>query len=195
MSEPARGLDTRARIRAVAVELFTEQGYDKTSLREIAERLNVTKAALYYHYKSKDDIVASLVEDYLDEVDALIEWGGGQPRTPQTRAEILRRYVAIIAGGHDVFRMLHQNQTALRSMAGGKGRTELFRGRLRALAGLLADADAPLDGQLRPAMVLAGISACWMSFAGDVADRDELARAMLRVSCDLAGASPPAAPS
>ena len=35
---------TRERIQAVALELFTEQGYEKTSLREIAERLGVTKA-------------------------------------------------------------------------------------------------------------------------------------------------------
>ena len=46
--------DTRARIQQVALELFAEQGYDKTSLREIAERLDVTKAALYYHFKSKE---------------------------------------------------------------------------------------------------------------------------------------------
>ena len=38
--------DTRARIQQVAVELFTEHGYEGTSLREIAERLGVTKAAL-----------------------------------------------------------------------------------------------------------------------------------------------------
>src|SRR5262249_20860254 len=43
--------DTRARIQQVALELFAEQGYEKTSLREIAERLDVTKAALYYHFK------------------------------------------------------------------------------------------------------------------------------------------------
>src|SRR5690348_7125722 len=41
---------TRARIQAVAVEMFTEHGYEKTSLREIAEALGVTKAALYYHF-------------------------------------------------------------------------------------------------------------------------------------------------
>ena len=61
---PSRG-DTRSRIQAVAVELFSEQGYDKTSLREIAERLGVTKAALYYHFKSKEDIVRSLVRRLL----------------------------------------------------------------------------------------------------------------------------------
>src|SRR5512132_2864062 len=52
--------DTRERIQAIARELFAEQGYEKTSLREIAERLGVTKAALYYHFKSKEDIVLEL---------------------------------------------------------------------------------------------------------------------------------------
>ena len=52
------GEDTRQRILAVSGELFVEQGYDATSLREIAERLGVTKAALYYHFSSKDQILA-----------------------------------------------------------------------------------------------------------------------------------------
>ena len=59
----------------MALELFAEQGYEKTSLREIAERLGVTKAALYYHFKSKEDIVRSFTEDYVHELDALIAWG------------------------------------------------------------------------------------------------------------------------
>ena len=37
--------DTRERIIRVALELFSEQGYEQTSLREIADRLGVTKAA------------------------------------------------------------------------------------------------------------------------------------------------------
>src|SRR5215831_11140152 len=61
---PARGespVRRRARAQSIALELFAEQGYEKTSLREIAERLGVTKAALYYHFKSKEDIVRSFV--------------------------------------------------------------------------------------------------------------------------------------
>ena len=44
----------------MALDLFTEQGFDGTSLREIAEQLGVTKAALYYHFASKDDILMAL---------------------------------------------------------------------------------------------------------------------------------------
>ena len=52
--------ETRQRILDVALDLFVEQGYEKTSLREIAERVGVTKAALYYHFQSKEDIVTTL---------------------------------------------------------------------------------------------------------------------------------------
>src|SRR5215467_1989198 len=88
--------DTRARIQQVAVELFTEHGYEGTSLREIAERLDVTKAALYYHFKSKEDIVESLVEDYFGQMDELIAWARLQPRTAPSRREILVRYMGIV---------------------------------------------------------------------------------------------------
>ena len=87
--------DTRARIQQIAVELFTEHGYEGTSLREIAERLGVTKAALYYHFRSKEDIIQSLVEDYQGQIDALIDLARSEPRTAETRREILDRYVEI----------------------------------------------------------------------------------------------------
>src|SRR5690348_10617852 len=89
--------DTRARIQQVAVELFSEHGYEGTSLREIAERLGVTKAALYYHFKSKEDIILSLVEDYQAQMDALIEWARERPGNAATRRELLTRYMQIVA--------------------------------------------------------------------------------------------------
>ena len=44
--------NTRERILDIALELFTERGYDKTSLRQIAEQLGFSKAAIYYHFAS-----------------------------------------------------------------------------------------------------------------------------------------------
>jgi AcrR family transcriptional regulator len=54
------GTRTRERILDVAQELFTQQGYEKTSLRDIAERLQITKAALYYYFQRKEDILIEL---------------------------------------------------------------------------------------------------------------------------------------
>src|SRR5690242_21766804 len=94
--DPRSRTDTRARIQQIAVELFSEHGYEGTSLREIAEYLGVTKAALYYHFKSKEDIILSLVEDYQAQMDALIAWAKERPGNADTRREILNRYMHIV---------------------------------------------------------------------------------------------------
>ncbi len=183
----ARGRsDTRARIQQVALELFAEQGYEKTSLREIAERLDVTKAALYYHFKSKEDIVRSLVEDYFGQIDALIAWAKTQPRTSETRGEILRRYVRIVAEGSDVFRMLHHNQAAVNSLAAGKERGDVFRERMTGLIEALTEPGADMEERLRAAMALGGVSVGWMFFADQVDDREKLCAAVLGIASGLA---------
>lgn len=91
--------NTRQRIQDIALELFAEQGYEKTSLREIAERLGVTKAALYYHFKTKEDIIISLFDDLTRPIDELIQWAEEQPRTLEMKREVLRRYSEAMAGG------------------------------------------------------------------------------------------------
>jgi AcrR family transcriptional regulator len=182
--------DTRARIQRVSLELFAEQGYDKTSLREIAERLDVTKAALYYHFKSKEDIVRSLVEDYFGQIDALIAWAKTQPRTTATRREILSRYVRIVADGSDVFRMLHHNQAAVNSLAAAKERGDVFRERMTSLVEAITEPGASMPERLRATMALGGASVGWMFFADQVTDRNELCAAVLAIASDLANGSP-----
>jgi AcrR family transcriptional regulator len=186
LAEPANSRsDTRARIQQVAVELFTEHGYDGTSLREIAERIDVTKAALYYHFKSKEDIVSSLMEDYAQKMDALIAWGREQPRSAQTRREILSRYVDIMVEADKVFRMLHQNQAAVGTLSSAKTRGELFKERIGMLIELLTGPEATLGARVKAAMAIGGISTSWMFFGGQV-DRDELTEVVRRISAGIA---------
>ena len=135
--------DTRSRAQKVALELFAEHGYEKTSLREIAERLGVTKAALYYHFKSKEDIVHSFTDDYFNEIDDLIEWAKAQPTGEATRREILDRYIAIVLTGAEVFRFIEQNRAAMQSIDSHKERFTQFRSRL----------DVLVDGQIGRAHV------------------------------------------
>jgi AcrR family transcriptional regulator len=179
---PPRG-DTRARIQAVAVELFSEQGYDKTSLREIAERLDVTKAALYYHFKSKEDIIRSLVDDYFGQIDSLVRWGKRQRRTPARRAEILSRYLDMVIDSQHIYRMLQQNQAALASISTRKYHGEMFKERTRAIIDLLTEPGAGLGEQVRAATAATSVSLCWMLFRDEVTDPEELRTTVL----DLAG--------
>ncbi|NDL57729.1 TetR/AcrR family transcriptional regulator [Phytoactinopolyspora mesophila] len=64
--------DTASRIREVALDLFSRNGYEKTSLREIAEVLGITKAAVYYHYRSKVDILDDLLRPIADEEEKIL---------------------------------------------------------------------------------------------------------------------------
>ena len=182
---PSRG-DTRSRIQAVAVELFSEQGYDKTSLREIAERLGVTKAALYYHFKSKEDIIRSLIDDYFGQMDSLVAWARQQPRTPAVRAEILSPYLDMVIDRHEVYRMLQQNQAALAGLTSEKHRGELFKERMNALIDLLVEPGAALRERVRAAMATTGLSIGWMLFHDQVDDPAELRSAVLGVAFELA---------
>jgi AcrR family transcriptional regulator len=190
-----RGRHTRSRLRELALQLFAEQGYEKTSLREIAERLGVTKAALYYYFKSKEDIVRSLVEDYVAEVDELIAWAKEQPRSADTRATIVRRYLEIVANGTAVFRLLHQNQAAVSSLAAAKERGEVFRERFDALVELLTEPGAPIHEQVRAASCLMTISFGCIHYQDRAPDPDELKQAVLDVALPLANAAPAKATS
>src|SRR6478672_11472042 len=143
--------DTRAKIQAVAMELFAEQGYEKTSLREIAERLSVTKAALYYHFKTKEDIVVSLFDDHLARLDELITWGREQPATRETRQELVRRYAEhLYESGPGMMRFAHENQGTMRDLAVG----EKLKSRMKSLRELLIDPKAPLTDQLKSVVAI-----------------------------------------
>ena len=182
-SAPRR--DTRAQAQQVALELFAEQGYEKTSLREIAERLGVTKAALYYHFKSKEDIVHSFTDDYFAEIDGLLEWAKDQPRTEEIQREILDRYVGIVLGGGEVFRFLEQNRAAVQAMEAGKDRFARFRGRLDALVDLLAGPGAPLRDRVRATAAMLSVGATCHVYLQQVDDRDKLRAIVLEIADDL----------
>jgi AcrR family transcriptional regulator len=184
--------DTRERIQAIALELFAEQGYDKTSLREISERLGVTKAALYYHFKSKEDIVRSFTEDYRAELEAVIAWGSEQPPTPETRAEILTRYADIVSRRLAVIRFMEQNQAAMHTlMSDGAQRKKLFREQFMTLSNLVTPPGAALPERVRAAMSVICIGMSSLLFQREASSPAELHDAVLSVACDLADAPAP----
>ena len=101
--------DTRQRILDVAAELFAEQGYDATSLREIADRMGFTKAALYYHFQSKDDILKALVEPAFELVSELIE-RLERATGPEDWADALIDVIAWFYDNLAFFRLLDRNR-------------------------------------------------------------------------------------
>jgi AcrR family transcriptional regulator len=183
---------TRERIQSIALELFAEQGYEKTSLREIAERLGVTKAALYYHFRSKEDIVRSFSEDYRAELEQVIAWGASQPRTPGTRAEILRRYAGIVSEQLAVIRFMEQNQAAMHTLMSDSGaRKKMFRDQFMSLCDLLAPPGAPLADRVRAITAVITIGMSPMILQREAPSPEDLNEAVLDVARELADANLP----
>jgi len=62
----------KEQILSVAARLFVAGGYNGFSMRQIAEELGVSKPALYYHFKDKDDLILAVLIAALEEYNQLI---------------------------------------------------------------------------------------------------------------------------
>jgi AcrR family transcriptional regulator len=173
---------TREKIQAVALELFAEHGYDKTSLREIAERLDVTKAALYYHFRTKEDIVVSLFDDLIAGMDEIIVWGREQPRTLETRRELIRRYARLTCQRPTgMMRFIQDSKSTMSELAVG----EKLQDRFRAIARMLTDQDAPAIVQLKSAMALISVNAAMFMLQDTDTTLEERHAAGLELALEL----------
>ncbi|MBF6557886.1 MAG: TetR/AcrR family transcriptional regulator [Acidimicrobiales bacterium] len=142
--------DTRQRILDVALDLFTEQGFDGTSLRQIAEQLGVTKAALYYHFESKDSILMALhLRLHEFGKDALLRMGEG-PVTLELWGELLDQIVDQMLAQRKIFLMHERNQAALEKLHRNDhdAEHEDIQNRFRQV---LADIRTPLEDRVRMA--------------------------------------------
>lgn len=173
--------NTRRRIQDVALGLFAEHGYEKTSLREIAEHLEVTKAALYYHFKTKEEILVSIFEDLTQPIEDLIEWGRQQPHTLETKQEIVRRYADTLAQAAPLFRFMHENQATVRELRIG----DSFKERIRSLRDIIIDPDADMADQVRCVSALFTLHAGMFLMQDMKGDPEEKNRAVLEVATDL----------
>lgn len=91
----------RARIVATATTLFAAQGFSATSLQDLADHLGVTKAALYYHFRRKDHLVAAVLAPMVADIDAWFD--AVEVEHADTRAaleayfEVVHRHAPLLA--------------------------------------------------------------------------------------------------
>jgi AcrR family transcriptional regulator len=113
---PGASVNTRDRILDVALDLFIEQGFDGTSLRQIAEPLGITKAALYYHFASKEEILLAL-HMRLHEFgrDALDAMGEG-PVTVEAWGALLGQLTGQMMAQRKLFLLHERNRAALEKL-------------------------------------------------------------------------------
>jgi len=90
--------DTSNRILTQAMKMFLEKGYHGTSIDEITQAAGVTKGALYWHFKSKEDLLKRIVEEFEKRfLDGLIQAVGKVQGSIVDKIEKHFRYNAAFA--------------------------------------------------------------------------------------------------
>ena len=186
---------TRERILDIALELFTEQGYDKTSLRDIAERLGTTKAALYYHFERKEDILLelhlrlhALGREAFEQLDVLEDG----PARVDAWPEIVDRFIDQVIDNRELVLFHQRNYRALEQLSDNerhRAENDDIEDQFRRI---LASPAISLDERVRMACsisAIVGVLATGEAAFGDVpmAELAEHVRGALR---DLLGSRP-----
>ena len=130
-----------------AIDLFNEQGYDATSMGDLARELGLTKSAIYHHVPSKSHLLAEALDEALDELTAAVE-AGAAPADGRTAADRLRRTV------QRSVEVLVDHQPAVTLLLRVRGNSDVelaAQRRRRALDAQLADLvrEAVAEGSLR----------------------------------------------
>ena len=174
------GSMTRSEILGAAMRSFVEQGYDKTSLREIAEAVGVTKAALYYHFRTKDDIVRAAMDEYVDAVNAILDRFEEQPPGAERNAALADSLLDLLGGaGALPFQFGQANPTVMARENFGTRNAEYVRRFMSLAAGPEPGADAALRSALAfGALVMSSAPESPLPTAADPDERRAAGRAL-----------------
>lgn len=101
--------DSRAAILEAAKLLFMQEGFRGISMRQIAEAVGVTKAALYYHFKDKEELFVAIVEEYLEAMSTMIDEVASSGADTRTQiAELVRRILSQPPEQRSIIRLASQ---------------------------------------------------------------------------------------
>ncbi|MGD0310923.1 MAG: TetR/AcrR family transcriptional regulator [Acidimicrobiales bacterium] len=158
--------ETRERILDIALDLFTTKGYDKTSLREIAEQLGFSKAAIYYHFASKEEILLALHLRLHEFGREALESIAGSDVSPQVWARLLDGLIDQMLQQRALFIFHERNQAAIEDLHRREhdGAHEDLQARFREI---LSNPDIALELRVRMACALGAVMG-GLVMAGDV---------------------------
>lgn len=173
---------THDRILEVALELFSRRGYEGTSIRDIAERMGMTKAAVYYHFPSKEELLADVLTPAMSRVARVLEQHGPAIDADGRRAFVTALVDVVGEVGPQIVVMLSDPAVGshMRALTGDSALPERVG---RALVGSApADPAAAAEARLRAACAIgclpSGVAA-WRRDNPDGRQLDQATRAVL----------------
>jgi AcrR family transcriptional regulator len=84
----------RERLIGAAVELLHQQGIERTTLADIAKAADVPPGNVYYYFKTKDDVIAAVIDAHLQMVRQMLASIDARHRSPKGRLKALVRELA-----------------------------------------------------------------------------------------------------
>jgi len=105
-------LDPRQEILRTAARLFQQQGYDGTSMNDVAAALKLSKGGLYHHFQSKDEILFNLMNHAMDITEEQVIAPVKSIANPEDRLRaLIRRHIGVVLSERDreITVMLHEN--------------------------------------------------------------------------------------
>lgn len=164
--------DRRSAIRDVALELFSQRGYEKASLREIAERLGMTKAALYYHYPSKQALLLAILEPLVGEWKTVADKAETLPHNGPNVRLVLRECLDVLLRYRPIAGMFTRDASAVFEAIGPLYH-DILDVSQRVHTWLAGPSPAPAD-RIRAvaATEVMGTALGWSPIVGDVADNE-----------------------
>ncbi len=185
---PRRGRPGYDRSQALdaAVAVFNEQGYDGTSIAALADRMGVTKSALYHHFDSKEAILAAALGVALDGLDNVIAAAESAP------GSALDRLTHAIAGA---VRLLVREKASVTLLLRVRGNSATERSALERrrdfdarVAALVSEAQAAgsvrsdVDARTAARLLFGTVNSVVEWYRGD--DADGLARDVVAIGLD-----------
>ena len=184
---PATRLRTVARSTAerrildAALGLFSEHGVSGTSLQMIADAVGVAKAAIYYRFKTKDEIIIAVTASQLAKLEDALEHAEAAENRTQARSLLLERVIDMAVEQRQTVRILQFDPVIVRFL----GEHQPFQQFLGRLYGALLGDDARRESRLRIVMLSGAIgSAVMHPLVADV-DDETLKAELLRVARQL----------
>lgn len=177
------GEATRRRIQEVALRRFTEHGFEATSIRDIADELGLTKSALYYHFRSKDEIATSLFASRREEIDELIAWIAEQPPSADLLRRAAHRWLDHVTPQQILgMRFAHANTPVITRLTAANPD---LRAGFDELTSTFLSAHASMTDRLYVRMVFDTLSAALSAAEGTDATDDEIVAAARRAITSL----------
>jgi AcrR family transcriptional regulator len=160
--------DTRQRLIDVAVDLFTRHSFAGTSLQMIADEMGFTKAAIYYHFRTREELLNAVVEPMREQLGAVVAAAEAH-RSSAARAEhMLRGYVELAVANRALVSVLACDPSVTTLLRSQPRWADLINRQLKLLAG----AEPDPGGVIMATVALAGISSAVGPAWLDVGDDD-----------------------